>query len=69
MRSEGYRYIREYRVGEQRTSRYALHEVQQGKARRVGTAQTEAGYLSFLFREPENSPRVQQLLHAVPTRH
>lgn len=52
---EGYRYIRAYRVGSTkqiwcaRPMRWALYEVQGGKARRMGTAQTEEAASAYLL--------------------
>lgn len=53
MKPEGYRYVRAYwdRRVVHRTLprlRWALWEVREGRARRVGTAQSEAEYLAWL---------------------
>src|SRR4029077_3910250 len=50
---DGYRYVREYRL-RNGTRHWALYEVQQGKAKRTGTAVTVEGYLRYLrFGEAE----------------
>lgn len=49
MKPEGYRYVRSYRPPRSFVGmRWALYEVRDGRARRVGTAECEADYLAFL---------------------
>ena len=49
IRPEGYRYVRSYRSAGARTwDRWALWEVRDGRARRVGTARSEDEYRAFL---------------------
>jgi len=59
MSYEGYRYVRSYGADFSRDPRkdaskpaWALWEVVNGRARRVGRADTEYQYLAFLFRGP-----------------
>jgi hypothetical protein len=50
MRADGYRYVRSYRSAPDRPwDRWALWEIQGGRARRVGTARTEDDKRAFLL--------------------
>lgn len=48
MRPNGYRYVRQYRNAAGGWAAWALWEVVNGRARRVGTARTEEAKRSFL---------------------
>lgn len=62
----GRRYVRQYRT--KLGSRWALWETDEhGRARRVGTAKTEAQYLAFLGLE-ERFTGADGLLHVVGVR-
>ncbi len=46
-RPEGYRYVRQYWRGSDHHN-WALYEIQDGKAKRVGTAHSERAYREFI---------------------
>lgn len=49
MKANGYRYVRQYVTPERGPiEKWALYEVREGRARRVGTVTDEAAYLAFL---------------------
>lgn len=59
MADNGYRYVRQYGADYSRDPRkdqsrpaWALFEIQAGRARRVGRADSEYHYLAFLFGGP-----------------
>ena len=50
---DGYRYVRQYWTGKSRDN-WALYEVREGRAHRVGTARSRDDYLRFLGLNPED---------------